>query len=117
MAARAGSARVGTSLSRVHPLLLGVLLCIVLFHRVSPRRRGAWPRSADRRNAALLAILPIRLVLVPTDVSGLTLGTTGLGLRWQCSRQWLLRGPADNLSPKSHRVGPSEILLAMEPNA
>jgi hypothetical protein len=51
------------------PLLLGLLLCVVLFGTSRP----VGPDGLTGVAAVLLAILPIRLVLVPSDVSELTL--------------------------------------------
>jgi hypothetical protein len=58
------------------PLLLGLLLCVLIFSTSRP----VGPEGLTGVAAVLLAILPIRLVLVPSDVSELTLVDFWLGV-------------------------------------
>lgn len=61
------------------PLILGLLLAVVLFSDRIAAKRGIGPDALAGVAAVLLAILPIRLVLVPTEISELTLIDYWLG--------------------------------------
>jgi hypothetical protein len=55
------------------PFVVEVLLGLALLRRRAPRANGIGAEVFVGVTAVLLAILPIRLVLVPTDITGLTL--------------------------------------------
>jgi hypothetical protein len=61
------------------PLVLGLLLCLVLFRPESELGTRIGPEAIAGVAAVLLAILPIRLVLVPTEISEPTLVDYWLG--------------------------------------
>jgi hypothetical protein len=61
------------------PLVLAALLVVVLFSRRPSTRDQLGPEAIIGVAAALLAVLPIRLVLVPADLPGLTLLDYWLG--------------------------------------
>ena len=61
------------------PLILGSLLCLVLFRRSRTKDANIGPEALAGVAAVLLAILPIRLVLVPASVTELTLVDYWLG--------------------------------------
>jgi hypothetical protein len=62
------------------PLLLALLLTITLLAPPSKETKQVGPEALTGVFAALLAILPIRLVLVPADVTDLTLVDYWLGV-------------------------------------
>jgi hypothetical protein len=63
----------------VIPLLLAALLAVVFLRPGAARRPNIGPEAIAAVTAALLAVLPIRLVLVPSSVTELTLVDYWLG--------------------------------------
>jgi hypothetical protein len=92
------------------PLVLGLLLLLV-FVAVVPRKRAVGPDAIAGVAAVLLAILPIRLVLVPGDVTILTLVDYWLGIEMAvlaalaCLVVWRGLGPARDDDPAKARNG------------
>jgi hypothetical protein len=80
------------------PLVFALLLLAVFLRRP---RKDAGPEGIVGVAAVLLAILPIRLVLVPSEISGLTLVDYGLGVEMAilaalaCFVVWLGLAPSD----------------------
>jgi hypothetical protein len=76
---RSAGTRAYVTVVALIPLLLAVLLAIVLFGSAARDRPNLGPEAVVGLTAVLLAILPIRLVLVPADSSELTLVDYWLG--------------------------------------
>jgi hypothetical protein len=76
---REGSAIAFVAIVALVPLLLGLLMCAVLFRRKASSSSGLGVDVLTGVAAVLLAILPIRLVLVPAAVVELTLVDYWLG--------------------------------------
>jgi hypothetical protein len=82
------------------PLVLTLLLCLLIFRKAPRSRRVVGPEVVAGVAAVLLAILPIRAVLVPAEISELTLLDYWLGFNMAtlaavaCVAVWRGRGHA-----------------------
>ena len=91
------------------PLILGLLL-LVVFVGLAPRKRAVGPEAIAGVAAVLLAILPIRLVLVPGDVTILTLVDYWLGIEMAilaalaCLVVWRALSQSDTSKPQDRRA-------------